>query len=43
MADDEQLPDFSNLPSHDPDSDVPTAPADPDDDAEDVRRPMNSA
>lgn len=43
MADDQALPDFPDEPTNDADTDVPTAPADPEDDAEDVDEPMNSA
>jgi hypothetical protein len=43
MAEDEELPDLSDQPRQDPDTQVPTAPAGPDDPEEDVDRPMNSA
>jgi hypothetical protein len=44
--DDEQLPDFPSEPRNDPDTDVPTAPADPDDptsDGRDLDQPLNPA
>jgi len=44
--DDEQLPDSPSEPRNDPDTDVPTAPADPDDssrDGEDLGQPLNPA
>lgn len=43
MADDEHLPDFPDERKDDPDTDVPTAPAGPEDDAGDVQSRMNSA
>jgi hypothetical protein len=42
MAHDEELPDDAGQPSGD-DIEVPTAPADPEDDEGDVSAPMNSA
>jgi hypothetical protein len=43
MADDEELPDFPDEPRNDPDTEVPTAPADPNDEPRDVDRPLNPA
>jgi hypothetical protein len=46
MTDDERLPDFPEQPRNDPDTDIPTAPADPDDPAaetEDLQQPLNPA
>ena len=44
--DDERLPDFPDEPRDDPDTDVPTAPADPDAaeaEAQDLGQPLNPA
>lgn len=43
MADDEALPDFPDERKNDADTEVPTAPAGPEDDSGDVDEPMNSA
>jgi hypothetical protein len=47
MADDDaQLPDFPDEPRNDRDTEVPTAPADPDDsaaDGQDLDQPLNPA
>ena len=43
MTDDEALPDFPDEPMNDADTDVPTAPAGPEDDSGVVDEPMNSA
>jgi hypothetical protein len=43
MTNDEELPDFPHQPPDAVDTEVPTAPADPDDKEADTSAPMNSA